>query len=1560
MNNQNTSHLHSEVRTKDFISEIRASIRAGYSVSPFIGSGMSSPSGILMGQDFNNYLAHSVCKVIRGNWDIRRQGWPELPNQAEHDGNRGYILQEFKRICGDLGIEVNESEGRIVGFYSGQASKAETHSNSMIRPLVPSILGKSARVERQDWQRQVTAQRQDQLASLLKPSSNPNLSPTSTSYVVETGIRNLFDWRATLEFLASVATRRPSGEDRSFVTMGAYDSSVIDSFNRQITAGRKPNLGHKMLAHLSRPLRSRFVLTTNFDNLIEQALQSIGIHPQVLDVRTGGEIPAPSTVRAESSVVKLHGSLVETRADFSLDQPPEDSDLERLAEIVLGYPNRAGSRILSADSKQHLLTHLLVLGYSGRDRRCILMLKYLMDTDPTFKLFWVCYDQRDVEHVGKVFSETEYAQRISIVRTRRPDLLLYELYQELTFCLPAGGFAYEFSHKIPPQPYAEENDDHAYKPTESQQAIADEIVKIVDQRRHIRATNNQDSNLLDDTYTSREGDVRLYAHPLHDSIGEIESEFDSETSVLLFDIETNAIKISNLVFDKMREKGQYCMWLEMQDHSNARYLVDDLFRTLSLWRGFHQIENLRYSVQLGEKAEGKHGSRLFSLCDLLPHFRNLLEYMGYGHVDKKSGLFTTDVVVFLYGRNVPGGCAAWGGVPWKNQQYRELASLLEILNQCGIRVIYMPFTAARQEREEQKREHDIPRLEKELRGQLGLHQMRANPASADEWNEYEQLTGKFDRNGLGRLGESVDSVNTLEYQPGSRRESRRYYDTLNSLINNFFSVAPKPDDSIGGQPIRGPSGDSDFDVDTIDRRFQFLYAVTLFRQSRHVSAFLSEAVFRCPYRFRGAVQSTETQILDQLTVKAQEKVLDKPAHQELAQAKQRRMVQKLSAASLAPIETISNDNDLIRKCVADMWIGILRSHGAFLYKAGSYVWKYRDVRLGLRALVDSNFEIDFDGVSLEGAESRPQRGVEFPGQLRSRTHLWIADWYRNAFFSSGHAHPLIESIHHYMQAIVYARVASPTHRSIDDLLLYRRVLATSACNELRKLIRIATPWIPLWIHVHESDPFFSHESSVAKTVNDLANNYSDDDEWRKFLEPHLKRVLKDIQLIGGVLRESSQVFSLLTGPTAESREVTLQVGKQVSFTSSSFLSRFKGQGTWYAKIREQWIAALRRKVGLDEDDVHVLEMFIGEVLNGANKSREKDVDLDSLCEALNESVKRHYQDLMRVCIKQPDHALALANSVSELGYALLKRAKLEIFAKDRDHRDTGGWRNVLRRMKLMQACCCFNLAWRLLYLTPPEHIGTEMELRIKNDSLYGLALGYLDRPFEAHRHLNQAMALLSKTQSGLAGIQLAMIRLRRAELFLALSKKLRVDLCDQVDKLDGKSEGEPKLRERLARVSKQFFAALDDTVAHLDYAEDTLAGIGHSNLWWGRCLSLRLRVYSVLPSHKVSSKLGIDNYEPLLFRKRTQHDAEVRELFRRLLNTTVHDNYRRLRALDYFIRALQERHADADFTIRKSDLTLASETVDKIEVKNNTLLGSIKNNIKGRLALLESEYGHLL
>lgn len=146
-------------------------------------------------------------------------------------------------------------------------------------------------------------------------------------------------------------------------------------------AGRKlPTLAHRAIAHLVGMGKIRMILTTNFDRLIEQALEQEGIAPIVLsspDAIHG----APPYAHGRVFVVKLHGDYRDTRIRNTQDElasyPEElrqylDRILDDFGLIVCGWSGEWDTALRDAifgTPNRRFATYWLARGELGEQAR---------------------------------------------------------------------------------------------------------------------------------------------------------------------------------------------------------------------------------------------------------------------------------------------------------------------------------------------------------------------------------------------------------------------------------------------------------------------------------------------------------------------------------------------------------------------------------------------------------------------------------------------------------------------------------------------------------------------------------------------------------------------------------------------------------------------------------------------------------------------------------------------------------------------------------------------------------------------------------------------------------------------------------------------------------------------------------------------------------------------------------------------------------------------------------------------------------------------------------------
>ncbi|NEY33747.1 hypothetical protein GTU99_16320 [Streptomyces sp. PRKS01-65] len=108
---------------------------------------------------------------------------------------------------------------------------------------------------------------------------------------------------------------------------------------------RRPGAAHRAVARLVARGWIRVVLTTNFDRLVEQALEAAGVHPQVVH-GPAALLGMTPLAHARATVVKLHGDLTDLEArntERELEEYPAawaglvDQVLDEYGLIVCGW-----------------------------------------------------------------------------------------------------------------------------------------------------------------------------------------------------------------------------------------------------------------------------------------------------------------------------------------------------------------------------------------------------------------------------------------------------------------------------------------------------------------------------------------------------------------------------------------------------------------------------------------------------------------------------------------------------------------------------------------------------------------------------------------------------------------------------------------------------------------------------------------------------------------------------------------------------------------------------------------------------------------------------------------------------------------------------------------------------------------------------------------------------------------------------------------------------------------------------------------------------------------------
>lgn len=282
--------------------------------------------------------------------------------------------------------------------------------------------------------------------------ANKGAKGPTLDYLLES-IGAYADWRFMLHFLSRIRWDGKPGNEE--LRAGAPDQAVIDMAFAHLTAGKHPNLGHLMLAHLADGLRVRTILTTNFDDLVERSFATLHTGLERFDVHVNASLPGSQIVRSTRSVVKLHGGRYGLRADMTLDILPAPAEQNAFAGYFAADPRQATGPAAK---------HALVMGVSGQDRRTMALLAQAMTKVTNMKVFWACHDPdacRPKDGApNEIVKRLRDAQRElgCVIKTSNvhvahvPDLslFLFGLYQRRHYALPPAGVAYSAIARVAP------------------------------------------------------------------------------------------------------------------------------------------------------------------------------------------------------------------------------------------------------------------------------------------------------------------------------------------------------------------------------------------------------------------------------------------------------------------------------------------------------------------------------------------------------------------------------------------------------------------------------------------------------------------------------------------------------------------------------------------------------------------------------------------------------------------------------------------------------------------------------------------------------------------------------------------------------------------------------------------------------------------------------------------------------------------------------------------------------------------------------------------------------
>jgi hypothetical protein len=409
-----------------FADEIATCRDEGYCFVPFIGAGLSVPSGIPEAAALTRYLSWCFLRVLGLDpwadihtkalalsrsvdaWTPRSGIWPDLAEAMR-------LRQEAESL----------NTTKMDQVLKGAIKLLENDERIMDKDGLESRFAFSAELAREVY-------------------------------------GALADWRTALALLSRIdhtSRSETDGDDLKNVILTTRDHSVVDSFFQFRMEGKQPCQGHRMIAALAPILRMNVILTPNFDELIERAFEAIDSPLKCFEVPHEVPLPDPQLVTRQRSIIKMHGGSFGLRADYSIDEEPDFNDIAKFLSYLAGRSLPLDS--LKKDEKYPNRVALLLCGISGKDQRVVAMLdRARKHFSENLKIFWFCYSDRDVSSIvdrfgaGNVATHGKTQHRATLITIRHLDYgsVLHQIYQRCTNSIPPAGIRFPASWHMPTAP----------------------------------------------------------------------------------------------------------------------------------------------------------------------------------------------------------------------------------------------------------------------------------------------------------------------------------------------------------------------------------------------------------------------------------------------------------------------------------------------------------------------------------------------------------------------------------------------------------------------------------------------------------------------------------------------------------------------------------------------------------------------------------------------------------------------------------------------------------------------------------------------------------------------------------------------------------------------------------------------------------------------------------------------------------------------------------------------------------------------------------------------------
>lgn len=207
--------------------------------------------------------------------------------------------------------------------------------------------------------------------------------------------------------------QQDSPEEYSFYVEKVYphEQDRINYFEN-LFEGKEPSIGYKLLVSMFQQGALHSIWTTNFDDLALKAASYLNIKTFPIAIENQQTI-YNSLMRKGLKYISLHG-------DYRF------SKLKNTEEELYSQESHFVSSMTSHLAEKHLI----VLGYSGRDKSLMKALNYVYSQRGGGRLFWLGLDESPSQQISSLIEKANASGRIAVyVKAPVFDESLYQIYR---------------------------------------------------------------------------------------------------------------------------------------------------------------------------------------------------------------------------------------------------------------------------------------------------------------------------------------------------------------------------------------------------------------------------------------------------------------------------------------------------------------------------------------------------------------------------------------------------------------------------------------------------------------------------------------------------------------------------------------------------------------------------------------------------------------------------------------------------------------------------------------------------------------------------------------------------------------------------------------------------------------------------------------------------------------------------------------------------------------------------------------------------------------------------